>query len=172
MQFPELVETRRSVRAYAKRAIEPAKLEAILTAIRLAPSAGNLQAYQVLMIEKEATKAALASAAFSQSFVAEAPVVLVFCANSERSAGKYGRRGADLYCIQDTTIAASYAQLAVTASGLASCWVGAFDEGRAAELLGLPARLRPIVILPIGYAAESPGRSPRRSLQELVHRDT
>jgi nitroreductase len=171
MQFFEVVDRRRSVRAYAKPAVARDKLERILATARLAPSAGDLQAYQIAIVEKRETKTALAEAALAQDFIAEAPVVLAFCANPELSEGKYGRRGALLYCIQDATIAACYAQLAATAVGLASCWVGAFNEARAADALGLPAGLRPVVIMPMGYAAESPDRPPRRPLDEIVRRE-
>lgn len=171
MQFSEVVDRRRSVRAYARPAVERDKLERILATARLAPSAGDLQAYQIVIVEKPETKAALAAAALGQDFVAEAPMVLVFCADPQSSEGKYGRRGASLYCIQDATIAACYTQLAATALGLASCWVGAFDEARVAHALDLPAGLRPVVIMPMGYAAKSPDRPPRRPLDEIVRRE-
>jgi nitroreductase len=170
MQFFEVVETRRSVRAFTATPIERDKLETILATARLAPSAGDLQAYQIVVIDEVDAKAALAAAALGQHFVAEAPVVLVFCASRELSGRKYGERGASLYCIQDATIAASYAQLAATAQGLASCWVGAFDEAGAAAVLRAPRRLCPVAIMPIGYAAEAPDRPPRRAFDEIVHR--
>ena len=170
MQFFEVVETRRSVRAFTAAPIERDKLETILATARLAPSAGDLQAYQIVVIDETEAKTALAAAALGQHFVAEAPVVLVFCASPERIESKYGRRGASLYCVQDATIAASYAQLAATAQGLASCWVGAFDEAAAAAALRTPQRLRPVAIMPIGYATAVPDPPLRRALGELVHR--
>ncbi len=171
MQFFEVIDRRRSGRAYAKSPVTSRPLETILNTARLAPSAGDLQAYQIAIVEKPETKAALADAALAQHFIAEAPAVLTFCANPALSEGRYGRRGASLYCIQDATIAACYAQLAATALGLASCWVGAFDETRAANALGLPAGLRPVAIMPIGYPAESPDRAPRRPLGEIVRHE-
>jgi nitroreductase len=171
MQFFDVVDRRRSVRAYGKPAIESDELERILATARLAPSAGDVQAYQIAVVGKRETKAALADAAFAQDFIAEAPTVLVFCANPPLSEATYGRRGALLYCIQDATIAACYAQLAATALGLASCWVGAFDEARVADALGLPASLRPVAIMPMGYAAEAPDRPPRRPLEEIVRHE-
>ena len=171
MEFFEVIDRRRSVRAYAKAGVAPGQLETILATARLAPSAGDLQAYQIAIVEKREKKEALAAAAFAQAFIAEAPVVLAFCANPALSEGKYGRRGALLYCIQDATLAACYAQLATTALGLASCWVGAFDEARVVAALGLPAGVRPVAIMPIGYAAESPDRTARRSLDEIVRRE-
>jgi len=170
MDFFEAVERRRSTRAFTRGSVEADKLGAILTTARLAPSAGDLQAYQIVVIDDASTKKALAAAALGQDFVAQAAVVLVFCASPGRSEHKYGERGASLYCIQDATIAACYAQLAATAQGLASCWVGAFDEVRVAAVLRAPAQFRPITLMPIGYAAETPERPQRRPLDALVRR--
>jgi len=170
MQFFDVVEQRRSVRAFTGAPIAADKLEIILATARLAPSAGDLQAYQIVVIGEPDTKAALAAAALGQQFVADAAVVLVFCANPGRNESKYGQRGASLYCIQDATIAACYAQLAATAQGLSSCWVGAFDEARVAAVLRSPPPLRPVTLMPIGHAAEAPERPQRRALEALVHR--
>jgi nitroreductase len=167
MNVFDAIQKRRSVRAYQQRALERGKLQTVVEAIRQAPSAGNLQAYQVHVIRDDATKRALAAAALGQEFLASAPVVLVFCAVPARSA-KYGRRGAELYCVQDATVAVAYAQLAATAEGLATCWVGAFDEGAVSRALNLPAGERPVAILPIGYGAENPSPKPRRELGEWV----
>ena len=87
-------------------------------------------------------------------------------------AGRATRRfKASLFCIQDATIAASYAQLAATAQGLASCWVGYFDEAGVATALRAPAGFRPVAIMPIGYAAAAPDWPQRRKLDELVRYD-
>jgi nitroreductase len=81
--------------------------------------------------------------------------VLVFCAAPDRAA-KYGERGRTLYALQDATIAVVHAQLTATALGLATCWVGAFDEAAVVQSLQLPSGLRPVVLLPVGYPAEAP----------------
>lgn len=169
MQFGDVIAARRSVRAYAPRGVEPAQLRAILKAGAEAPSAGNLQAYRVVIVEAARTRRALAEAAHGQGFLAEAPVVLVFCADAARSRARYGERGASLFAIQDATIAAAYAQLAAIDHGLSSCWAGAFDERRVTSLLELPAgQLRPVALLAIGHPAEQPARPPRRPFDELV----
>ncbi|HWE21261.1 MAG TPA: nitroreductase family protein, partial [Hyphomicrobiaceae bacterium] len=85
-----------------------------------------------------------------------------------RSKAKYGSRGAELFCLQDATIAAAYAQLAATEANLGSCWVGAFDDNGVSESLGAPAHLRPMALMPLGYSAEMPERPPRRALSQLV----
>ncbi|HOY58632.1 MAG TPA: nitroreductase family protein, partial [Verrucomicrobiota bacterium] len=70
--------------------------------------------------------------------------------------------------VQDASIAASYAQLAATGLGLATCWVGAFDESAVCRVLHLGTGERPVAMLPLGYAAEHPIPTPRRDLKEAV----
>jgi nitroreductase len=170
MEFFDVVKRRRSVRAFTPRPIEESKIKQILETANQALSAGNLQAYEIFLIEDEKKKRELALAALAQSFVAEAPIVLVFCANPERSEKKYGKRGRSLYSIQDATIAAAYTQLAATALGLASVWVGAFDDREVLKAIGNPEGLVPVAIIPIGYPAEEPEATPRRKLDDLVHK--
>ena len=169
MNLFETIRARQSVRAFLNKEVEPEKLNAILEATNQAPSAGNLQAYEIHLIRDAATQQALVAAALDQKLLAQAPVVLIFCAHAARSA-KYGARGSQLYCLQDATVAAAYAQLAATAQGLATCWVGAFDEAGVARAANLPQGQRPVAMLPIGYAAESPPRASRRGVADLVHR--
>jgi nitroreductase len=159
------------VRAFEAREIEAEKLEKILEAANLAPSAGNLQAYEIYVIRQAAGRVALMKAALDQDFIASAPVDLVFCANPERTKGKYGRRGIQLYAIQDATIACTFAMLMAVELGLGSVWVGAFDDDAVRRAIGAPAEIDPVAILPLGYPAEAPGARPRRALSELVHWD-
>jgi nitroreductase len=168
--FFELLQARRSVRVYADRPIREDQLQSILGAARSAPSAGNLQAYEIMVVTDMATKQRLVQASLQQQFIAQAPVVLAFLAHPERSAARYRRRGSELYSVQDATIACAYAQLAATALGLGSVWVGAFDEAAVVAALEAEPVWRPIALLPLGYAAESPPPTPRRHLNDLVHR--
>jgi nitroreductase len=165
----ETIRTRQSVRAYQSKEIPAEDLEAVLSTANQAPSAGNLQAYEIYVTRDPALKRALAKAASNQDFLAQAPVVLIFCTHPARSATRYGKRGQQLYCLQDATTAIAYAQLAATALGLATCWVGAFDDEEVAQAIDLPPGQHPVAILPIGYPAESPRQASRRSLTDLVH---
>ena len=169
MDLFETITARCSVRAFLGELLPAGGLDRILEAINRAPSAGDLQAYEVYLVQDMGLKEALVHAAYEQTFIEQAPAVLVFCSNSAR-AKRYGERGASLYCVQDATIAAAYAQLAATALGLATVWVGAFDEAKAVAALRLPEGQRPLVILPVGKPAESPAPTPRRNLDELIHR--
>lgn len=127
-----------------------------------------MQAYEIFLVKDKKKKEELAVAAFEQEFIAEAPLVLVFCANPSRSAWKYGNRGKSLYSIQDATIACTFAMLTATSLGLGCCWVGGFDEKEVKKVLGIK-NLIPVAILSIGYPAEKPYITSRRSLKDLVH---
>jgi nitroreductase len=169
MDFFKIVEDRRSMRKYSDKPVEEEKLHKILEIANKAPSAGNLQGYEIYVVRKLEQRQALVKAAWDQDFLAEAPVVLIFCSNPSRSETKYGDRGATLYSVQDATIACTYSQLAAKAQGLDSVWVGAFDEAAVSEVARLPSHLRPVVLLPIGYAGKVPSVRPRRELRDLVH---
>jgi nitroreductase len=169
MDFFKIVEDRRSMRKYADQPVEEAKLRKILASANRAPSAGNLQAYEIYIVRRLEQRQALVAAALDQGFLAEAPIVLIFCANPARSAVKYAERGETLYSLQDATIACAYSQLAARALGLDTVWVGAFDEKAVSEIVHLPKDLRPIILLPIGYAGRVPSVRPRRELEDLVH---
>ena len=167
--FFETVRHRHSIRKYQPdMPVERGKLHAILEMACAAPSAGDLQAYRIFVVQDLGRRQALERAAEDQLFIAEAPVCLVFCADPRRSASTFGERGAKLYAMQDTTIAAAFAQLAVVAAGMGSTWVGNFDEAQVQTVLGLQPDLVPIALLSLGYPAEVPEPSPRRRLQEIV----
>lgn len=169
MEFFELVQERCSVRAFQARTVPDDVLRKILEAANRAPSAGNLQAYEIYVLTQPQARAQVARAALDQSFIAQAPVVLVFCAHPARSERRYRERGVRLYALQDATIACSFAMLAGTALGLGSVWVGAFDDEGVRRAIGAPRGHLPVAILPLGYAAERPFASARRSLDDLVH---
>ena len=167
--FLEMVDARRSIRRFEDAPVPEALVDRVLAAAMRAPSAGNLQAYQICVVRDPAIRRRLDAASGNQGPVAQAPVVLVFCAMPARSAAKYGAKGEQLFCVQDATIACAYAQLAATALGLASVWIGAVHEQEVVqEALRLPEGLWPVAFLPIGHPAESPVTPPRRALSELV----
>jgi nitroreductase len=168
MEFFDMIKSRRSVRAFAPKPVEEDKLNQILEAINRAPSAGNLQGFEIYLVRKPWHRKALADAAPSQEYLATAPVVLAFCTNPARLA-KYGERGEQLFCVQDATIAAVYAWLALTDLVLSGVWIGSIDEEEARRALGAPVGQRPVVLMPIGYSADNPVEYPRRPLSDLVH---
>ena len=171
MEILEVIRNRRSVRAYSSKDVPDATVDTLLEYARWAPSAGNMQPWEFVVVRSLERKRRLAEAALGQSFVEEAPVVIVVCANPSRSATRYGGRGASLYCLQDTAAAAQNIHLAACALGLATCWVGAFDEASAARVLKLPEGIRPVAIISVGYPEERPSPPSRRKLSEIVHKE-
>ncbi len=169
MEFCEVIRVRHSVRVFTSRPVEPEKERMVLESANRAPSAGNQQSYEIYAVKQRGCLSALSHAAGDQESIAHAPLALVFCANTQRASRKYGARGASLYCIQDATIACAYAQLAATSLGLASTWVGAFDDNAVRQVLGIGRDLLPIAILPVGYAGEKPQATTRRPIDNLVH---
>jgi nitroreductase len=168
MNVLEAIDARQSIRAYRPKPVEPEKLRAILSAANRAASASNLQAYRIYVVRDDARKQALVAAAAGQKFLATAPVVLVFAADPARSAAKYGTRGEQVYCIQDACAAVCNAMLAAVELGLGTCWVDAVDAALAGLAVDVPAGQRAVVILPVGYPAETPPRTTRRALSDLV----
>lgn len=168
MEFEEVLKERRSVREFLEKPVSKELVKKILELANLSPSAGNLQARKVVLIKDKETKKKLAQAANGQDFLCEAPLVFIICAVPEESAAKYGERGRKLYALQDATIFTSYLQLAVASLGLASCWVGAFEEEEIKRILELRENLRPIAIIPIGYTYEKPERTPRKNLDKII----
>ncbi len=169
MDFFEVIRNRRSIRRFEDRPVEEEKINAILETADGAPSAGNLQAYEIYLVRDPAMLARLAGVVTNMDFFAEVPLVLAFCANPERSLIRYGERGRSLYSVQDATIACTHAMLAATALGLASVWVGAFQERAVTEALSLPSTVRPVALLPIGYPGETVEPRSRRGVKDLVH---
>jgi nitroreductase len=167
VEFREVIDRRHSIRRYSVEPVDPGALDRVLRAVSRAPSAGNLQAYRVVVVRSARRRRALAVAAGGQDFLAEAPLDLVFFADPGRSSEKYGDRGATLYSVQDATIAATFAVLAATEEGLASAWVGAFDESSVQAVCG-EKELRPVAIIPLGHGAETPTETTRRDLREMV----
>lgn len=147
----EVFKKRHSVREFQKKEIKNNHLKEILEAAESAPSAGNLKARKIVIVKDWKLKEKLTEASLTQEFIKEAPIVLVFCALPLVSAMKYGSRGKDLYAIQDATISASFAWLQAVMLGIAACWVGAFNDEKVKEVLGLKKDEKPIAILPFGY---------------------
>lgn len=170
MSFFDLISSRHSVRAFKEKKLQEDAIKKILSSATRAASAGNLQSYQIFVVESKQAKHKLAWGAHDQSFVGDASVVFVFCADPKNSEKEYGARGRDLYCIQDATIACAFAQLAAHALGLATVWVGSFDERSVADIIKCDSWLRPVAMLVVGFADEEPQITPRRPMSEMVHR--
>jgi len=162
------IKKRRSIRRYLQEDIDGDRIAKLLEAARLAPSAGNRQPWHFFAVTELETRERLAGAAYGQTFVGQAPLIIVICADPERSAERYGDRGRQLYCLQDTAAAVENVLLCATALGLGACWIGAFDEEACATILKVTSGLRPVAMISVGYPDEEPAPRPRRPLQQVV----
>jgi nitroreductase len=168
-EFEKICSNRKSIRKFSDKLIEENKIMKILNIINSAPSAGNLQSYEVVVIKSKDTKIKIYEASLFQGFIAEAPVVLVFIAKAQEASKHYGERGEYLYSIQDATIACTYAMLACEALDISSTWVGAFNEGKIKEILHCKKGEIPVALLPIGYTLSNKiSFSSRKELNELT----
>ena len=164
MDVMEAIKSRRSVRSWQAKPIESEKLQRVLEAGRLAPSANNRQPWRFIVVTDEAVRRQLVHAANDQAFVGKAPVVLVGCAVETDRIMACGQ-----HCYpMDLSIAMTQMMLAAVAEGLGTCWIGAFNELEVKRILGVPAEVRVVELMPIGYpdSANIPPR-PRKSAQEF-----
>ena len=158
--------TRRSTRKFSNNPVEMWKIDKILAAADTAPTAGNYQGFEIFYVRDEGKKDRLVKAANSQPYV-KTPVVLVFCMNPERIKLDFPKDVILKFSIQDSTLAAAYSQLAASALGLSSIWIGMFDEEKVKEIVG--TKLRPTSFLCIGYPVKKRPPKSRRQLKELIH---
>ena len=165
MDFFELIKKRYSVRSYKSDRVEKEKLDKILEAARLAPTAANRQPFRILVIETEGQREALLRVYRQEWFVA-APLVLCVC-GVEAEAWVRNHDGKS-YMDVDAAIVMDHMVLAATALGLGTCWIGAFNPDAAREVFNLPAGVDPIVMTPLGYPDDSPRPKRRKPLEDLL----
>ena len=167
MNVMEAIRTRRSIRVFQRKDVEEEKLARVLEAGRLAPSARNMQEWKFVVVRDQSTRERLMIAAKNQLFVGRAPVVIVGCgiiADYTMSCGQLS------YPI-DVAIAMTQMTLQAVAEGLGACWVCAFNEAAVKEVLHIPAEVRVVALLPLGYPDEQPASRPRKSAAEVICRD-
>lgn len=168
MDVYEAIRTRKSVRSYLDRAVEPDKLERVLEAARLAPSANNRQEWRFVVVTDPDKRRRLADQAAGQRFIAQAPVVIAACAETD---GHPMRCGLPCYPI-DVAIAVDHLTLAATAEGLGTCWIGSFDPAVVREILGIPKDIVVVELLPLGYPSDpAPAAKSRLPLTRIAHRE-
>ena len=165
MEFSELITKRYSVRAYKPDSVEEEKLQQVLEAARLAPTAANRQPFQLIVIHTEGREAEL-NRIYGRDWFTQAPVVI--CACGVPSLGWVRKIDGKNYTDVDVSIVMDHLTLAATDVGLGTCWIGAFNPDAAREVLGLPDDVEPIAFTPLGYAADQPKPKKRKSLSELV----
>ena len=164
-----VIKKRRSVRKYLKKDVPDELLEKILDSTKYAPSAGNYQPWEFIVVRNPDMKKDLATASFNQQWMLEAPILIVACVNVRLAGAVYGERGARLYGVQAVAAAIENMMLTAESLDLGTCWVGAFSEVVVARLLECPEYVRPCAIITLGYPAEKPLVPPKQSTQEYVH---
>ena len=168
MDIIDAIKERRSVRSYTDKPVEREKIDRLLEAARLAPSASNRQEWRFVVVTDQERRTQLVEAANNQKFVGQAPVVIAACAESD---GHVMRCGQPCYPI-DVAIAIDHMTLQAAAEGLGTCWIGAFYEEPARKILGIPEKIRVVELLTVGYPADKPRQRKRLPLKELVHWET
>lgn len=169
MEVLEAIKKRRSIRSFDRtKQVNDEQINQILEAGRLAPSAHNLQDWYFVVVRDEKLKEKMVQAAAGQSFLNEASVIIVVCADLRLAKTHSTKHGENFYMIQDSAIATTQMWLAVTSLGLGACWIGAFDEKKVKKVLSLEDYLRPVALLPVGYPMETPPPRPRRKIEEIL----
>lgn len=164
MEFLELVEKRYSVRTYKPEDVEDEKLNTVLEAARLAPTAVNYQPFQIIVIHTKGRENELNRIYPAEWFV-QSPLIICVCAVRDKA---WKRRDGKNFMDIDATIVMDHIILAATSIGLGTCWIGAFDAAAAKEVLNLPEGIEPVVFTPLGYPADEPGTKKREKLSKLV----
>lgn len=160
--------TRRSIRKFMDIDVERTKLGIVFEAGAHAPSAGNIQNWKFFFVKREDLKKKIADACMQQSWIATAPVIIVIASEPDKAAQFYGVRGERLYSVQNCAAVAQNMLLAAHDQGLASCWIGAFNEESINKTLNMGHRYRPQIVLPLGYADETVPEPLRLRIENLV----
>jgi nitroreductase len=164
MDVSAAIKGRRSVRSYKNMEIENDKIDKILEAGRLSPSANNRQEWKFIVAKNTETKKKLARAAMNQSFIGQAPVVLAACATESKAVMSCGH---PTYAV-DLSIAFAYMLLQAYELGLGTCWIGAFNEDEVKSVLGVPKDVRVVALSPLGYPATDALPRSRKRLDEII----
>ncbi len=165
MEYSELIAKRFSVRAYKPDPVEEEKLQKVLEAARLAPTAANRQPFQIIVIHTRGREEEL-QRIYGRDWFVQPPLILCACGvPSEGWVRSFDKRR---YLDVDVAIVMDHLILEAANQGLGTCWIAAFNSNAARQILGLPEEIEPLIFTPLGYPADNPGQKKRKSLSELV----
>ncbi len=179
METNEAIRSRRSIRRFLEKEVEPEKLQELLEAVRMSPSWANLQCWRLIVVKDKAVREQISELSYVEAFlspkgfkanpakkgIAEAPVVIVACADPAQSGSLWDQH----YYLTDIGIAAQNLMLSAHSLGLGTVFVGIFDENRLKGLLHIPADIRIVGIFPVGYPRDEKKEGPpRKPLSEFV----
>jgi nitroreductase len=164
MEFEELIRTRYSVREYKPDPVEDEKLNRVLDAARLAPTAANRQPFQLIVIHTQGKQDELRRI-YGREWFSQAPIVICACGVPRLG---WVREDQRRYLDVDVAIAMDHLILAAANLGLGTCWIAAFNAKAAREILQLPDEVEPLIFTPLGYPADQPGPKERKPIEDLV----
>lgn len=168
MDVLDCIRTRRSVRKYKDKTVAMDLIGQVLEAGRMAPTAGNLQNYKIIMVKDKARRDSVADACHEQHWMNKAPVLLVVCSEPQRAKQFYYERGETVYSIQNCATITENMMIAAWGLGLGTCWVGSFDVDGMRDALVIPEYAEPQVVVTLGYADEKPETPDRYKLWDMV----
>lgn len=161
------IANRRSIRKYEDREVEEVKLKQILEAARLAPSAKNMQDWRFVIVKDKKLRQALVPAAENQTFVGQAPVVIICCTVMPDYILHCGQSAA----VINVAIAIDHMTIAAQALGLGTCWIGSFNPAKVRKVCNIPKSVGIVELLTLGYAAEKPVARSRKKLKNIISFD-
>ncbi len=164
MELKQLIAQRYSVRAYLPKPVEDDKLNTVLEAARLAPTAANLQPFKLIVIHTEGREENLRRI-YNREWFSQAPIVICAVGLTQNAWTRYDGKN---YTFVDVAIAMDHLILTAASLGLGTCWIAAFDPAQARSFLGLPDNVEPIVFTPLGYPKDKPKQKIRKPLSDIV----
>ena len=162
------IKERFSVRKFQDRKIEQEKIDILMEAARLAPSASNKQTWHFVVIKDLEKRKQLTRICKGQKFVAEAPITIAICITNLNYVMTCGQTAP----VIDGAIAAEQIVLQAVELGLGSCWIGAFYHDKMAKLINLPEDYQIVGLLPVGYPAVEKGSRNLKAIEEVVSYDS
>ena len=163
MTVLEAIRKRYSCRAYQERSIEPEKLDSILEAARLAPSARNMQDWRFVVVTESETKRRVAETTNRPDVFAKAGAIIAACSNSD-----YVMRCGQAIGPIDISIALEHICLQATELGLGTCWIGSFEPEKVRSILGIPGDIAVIELMTVGYPADTKPESKREPMEKIA----
>ena len=168
MELTEAIRKRSSIRDYEDKPVPKDKLNSVLEAARLAPSASNRQRWKFVVVRESERRRALSRATGGQAHVANAPVVIAAVATMPEYVM---RSGVPAHPV-DLAIAVDHMTLAAVDQGLGTCWIGAFEQEEVKDILKIPEDYRVVVLLTLGFPKTTGRAKERKTIEEIVCYET
>ena len=168
MELKDAILQRKSIRGYKDTPVPEDKLKAVLEAARMAPSGANRQPWKFVVVTDAEKREKLGMAAGGQAQVRQAPVVIAAVATSPANMMMCEVPGAPV----DLSIAVTHMMLAAVEQGLGTCWIGAFKQETAKDILNVPELCKIIALLTLGYPDDEGRPKTRKELNDIVCYET